>query len=495
MDIPDIPEYLIETIFGNIDQRLKQNFYNFYENLFNMNNKEENLKLLIKDIIQKEFMVAELTKISDMDLHKTKHTFIAPDKINKLKRYNLQQIKQTKKRWYNSLFKRKKTNPFNIEIETANNNITLYGPEVFFNLYKVRSIEELKDIRAAQFKDWLDNSIFITDFFYLKSKTNKQINTAFNLDFIYNICTIIYDKWNNNLNFIYMEYPKLLLDHPLVADGSGKIKVQKQTIIQQNQSNKNVKYKYNDYVSKDGITRILVPESNIDTKQSRLIDNKDLNILSNILKYKKADFLTNKTIVFNLIDIINNIYCSKTVRSYEDLRNRIAKMTLLKFNFFRTDNISGIPDAVYGIFSSYEYLDKSQNRVKVYVDSILYDKILKNQVYTIYNDKINQLNDDFAKTLVIYLQQEKLVLYTQGKNTTFLSYDYFSNLVRFRYKKEERNYKIIAQALENMKCNNIIIRDFKKHMNGFIITFLDTNQFEISDLFSNKNTSDILPMI
>ncbi|APU87086.1 hypothetical protein NPD8_4271 (plasmid) [Clostridium botulinum] len=32
-------------------------------------------------------------------------------------------------------------------------------------------------------------------------------------------------------------------------------------------------------------------------------------------------------------------------------------------------------------------------------------------------------------------------------------------------------------------------------MNGFIITFLDTNQFEISDLFSNKNTSDILPMI
>ncbi|WP_236893455.1 hypothetical protein [Clostridium botulinum] len=123
------------------------------------------------------------------------------------------------------------------------------------------------------------------------------------------------------------------MDHPLVADGSGKIKVQKQTIIQQNQSNKNVKYKYNDYVSKDGITRILVPESNIDTKQSRLIDNKDLNILSNILKYKKADFLTNKTIVFNLIDIINNIYCSKTVRSYEDLRNRIAKMTLLKFNF------------------------------------------------------------------------------------------------------------------------------------------------------------------
>ncbi len=97
MDIPDIPEYLIETIFENIDQRLKQNFYNFYENLFNMNNKEENLKLLIKDIIQKEFMVAELTKISDMDLHKTKHTFIAPDKINKLKRYNLQQIKQTKK--------------------------------------------------------------------------------------------------------------------------------------------------------------------------------------------------------------------------------------------------------------------------------------------------------------------------------------------------------------------------------------------------------------
>nr|WP_278000909.1 hypothetical protein [Clostridium botulinum] len=105
------------------------------------------------------------------------------------------------------------------------------------------------------------------------------------------------------------------------------------------------------------------------------------------------------------------------------------------------------------------------------------------------------MNDDFAKTLVIYLQQEKLVLYTQNKNTTFLSYDYFSNLVRFRYKKEERNYKIIAQALENMKCNNIIIRDFKKHMNGFIITFLDTNQFEISDLFSNKNTSDILPMI
>lgn len=41
-------------------------------------------------------------------------------------------------------------------------------------------------------------------------------------------------------------------------------------------------------------------------------------------------------------------------------------------------------------FSSYEYLDKSQNKVKVYVDSILYDKILKNQVSTIYNDKINQ---------------------------------------------------------------------------------------------------------
>ncbi|KIN80633.1 hypothetical protein, partial [Clostridium botulinum] len=155
-------------------------------------------------------------------------------------------------------------------------------------------------------------------------------------------------------------------------------------------NNKDVKYKYNDYVPKDRIARILVPESNIDTKQSRLIYNKDLNILSNILKYKKADFLTNKTIIFNLIDIINNIYCSKIIRSYEDLRNRIAKMTLLKFNFFRTDNTSGIPDAVYGIFSSYEYLDKSQNKVKVYVDSILYDKILKNQVSTIYNDKINQ---------------------------------------------------------------------------------------------------------
>nr|WP_307894398.1 hypothetical protein [Clostridium botulinum] len=49
----DIPEYLIETIFENIDQRLKQNFYNFYENLFNMNNKEENLKLLIKEYYTK----------------------------------------------------------------------------------------------------------------------------------------------------------------------------------------------------------------------------------------------------------------------------------------------------------------------------------------------------------------------------------------------------------------------------------------------------------
>ncbi|ABS35176.1 hypothetical protein [Clostridium botulinum] len=96
-----------------------------------MNTKEENLKLLIKDIIQREFIVAELTKISDMDLHKTKHTFIAPNKVNKLKRYNLQQIKQTKKRWYNSLFKKKKTNPFEIEIA---NNISLYGPGVFFYL-------------------------------------------------------------------------------------------------------------------------------------------------------------------------------------------------------------------------------------------------------------------------------------------------------------------------------------------------------------------------
>ncbi|HID0816962.1 hypothetical protein [Clostridium botulinum] len=51
-----------------------------------MNTKEENLKLLIKDIIQREFIVAELTKISDMDLHKTKHTFIAPNKVNKLKK-------------------------------------------------------------------------------------------------------------------------------------------------------------------------------------------------------------------------------------------------------------------------------------------------------------------------------------------------------------------------------------------------------------------------
>lgn len=104
----DIPEYLIETIFENIDQRLKQNFYNFYENLFNMNNKEENLKLLIKDIIQREFIVAELTKISDMYLHKTKHTFIAPNKVNKLKRYNLQQIKQTKKDGIIHYLKRKK---------------------------------------------------------------------------------------------------------------------------------------------------------------------------------------------------------------------------------------------------------------------------------------------------------------------------------------------------------------------------------------------------
>ncbi len=43
-----------------------------------------------------------------MDLHKTKHTFIAPNKINKLKRYNLQQIKQTKKYGIIHYLKRKK---------------------------------------------------------------------------------------------------------------------------------------------------------------------------------------------------------------------------------------------------------------------------------------------------------------------------------------------------------------------------------------------------
>ncbi|MCS4521362.1 hypothetical protein JTS97_03125 [Clostridium botulinum] len=103
-----------------------------------MNTKEENLKLLIKDIIQREFIVAELTKISDMDLHKTKHTFIAPNKVNKLKRYNLQQIKQTKKDGIIHYLK-EKTNPFEIEIA---NNISLYGPGVFF-IYK--KLEILKN--------------------------------------------------------------------------------------------------------------------------------------------------------------------------------------------------------------------------------------------------------------------------------------------------------------------------------------------------------------
>lgn len=472
-----------EYVLGEIEESLDKDLKAVFDDTLG---KKETLKKYINSILYNNFIKASINDLSVVE------NYLDQSTIKEIVRYHDKQRKGTKKRWYNKLIKdlsSSNPNPLLEELTLAENYINMYGEKQFKEVYKLSSIEELKETRLKTIQEWVDNADKdISSYIYFKANKSITLQKNLNIDFIYHIAKIILNKWDGDMQNIQYLIPDIMYEYPVISDGRGKIKASKDTIVQGK-----IEYLYNDYTTEKGTTRILVNKSKDDSSMDlSAIDPTDQLLVSVILTHRNIDFLNKKFITLNVYTLVSEVYKSRSISNLESIKNRITKLTNMRVNFFRKGNETNIPDVVYGIFSGYEYLNEEQTEIKILLDENLYKKIIENQVKRTFKKRIQNLEIPLSQVLVYLLQDERIQWHIKGKQKTVLDYSFFKNRVRFRYRMVSKNMKIIAEALLEMKNNGIIVKNFEEYSSGFMIDFYPVTENEMKDILTYQNDNNIL---
>jgi hypothetical protein len=235
-----------------------------------------------------------------------------------------------KKNWLQTLkkdIKAQKPNPIFEDIELAKKVMDKkVDTEHLKKLFGVEKPEDILKIKLKEVEAWAKSKkTNITDFPYLDSKMNYQIEKAFHTDFTFLIAEIILEKYNGNLSNWIDKRLNSWVEAPIFSNESHSLKTNMEV-----KTNSQEVVLYNDYkVDEEYFIRTIIPVNDNQTvlsKRNMVLDPKDSQIIQFALSQRDEMFYKEKTVTLDLADIVKEIYNSKGVKNYEAVEARIMKI-------------------------------------------------------------------------------------------------------------------------------------------------------------------------
>lgn len=458
-------EFLINLLYNLLSGQFEETFMKVILPNNEDKMKSRTFKEFILEILEENFS----DKRSKEDLQEFRNNIV-------------RNITRTKKSWHTSLLKEVE-NPKNIKESNQTILKELRGYERMTTdelerAFGVKNLDMLLQKRIEESDEWRSSkNSLLCEFRYYRDKKPNQIFSAFKYDINFAIINIIYNHFNGNLDNFFAQRATELIDNPIF--GINRMLLKFDTLIDQKSK---APILFNDYhVSDDYILRTLIREpEKVQNIKCYVLDERDSEIIDLIYSKINPNFYADKSIVIDISEVVKKIYPYNNGYCYEDAEDRIMRIGLYQvqglikekgnikdtkfiINFF--DNVKIESDPVTG-----------KRYATIVFGDILYNLYFKKETVKISAYQYKQIENTLSKILFFSLQKERVQLSLfKNKDSNFyikeFNYLYFKNKVRFRSKRKSENIKLIAESLEEFKSKKILIKEYSKTNDGFVIEF------------------------
>ncbi|NFH90569.1 hypothetical protein FDA33_10240 [Clostridium botulinum] len=387
-------------------------------------------------------------------------------------------IRPTKRRWIKIIIN-DENSLFNEEIKSAQiqyDKVKRGEMEIekFESFFGASNLDNYKKIHLKELNKWLkDDNSFLTDFKYLDGLINRSVITAIKND-IYLAYFLFCEKEKVSITKV----PQILSELPI--DTSGKI-----DYLTETQKNDLDETSYIDRIhtldklislegeEKEEILMKLEKNTYLQIKNGGNPD-KFLDMMTQVALLKSIKYLNSfDTKVINyyfnhFVNVIKGTPIDKTLYEireelglpnttfyYNEIENSLAKIGSLNMTY----NMEG--NKLYGnLLSCMIYEENGAKKAKVYLGPILQELVLKDGAFEYDKDIYNKLSN-MSQQLAVWLQKRRYTSALKNEsNIDRIPIKSFSNAVYFKTKRMDRIRTRVIESLEEMKFNNLIIKDY-----------------------------------
>jgi len=423
-------------------------------------------------------------------------------------------VKTTKARWANKILNDEKSTLYK-EIKFSeyqykkvlSKELEIEKYEIYFGtdnnkLYKTQLLEKIVFWKK-------DNDTLLTEFMYLSDLSRNSIKTAFKNDIL--IMYSRYDKEIEDNNNNVTRVPSILGDIPIDTTGRVDFLTDDQKIIldesktlsenstidrfimigQEEQNELLIQLEKSTYLQiKSGGNPMLV--NDLLTQIAFIRAVKYLNRIDvKIIRYYYTHFhkmVLGEPIIKSINLIVNDIGLTDGIKNYEAVEDSIAKLGSIKLSY----NIEGT--SVNGVFlESKIYTLNGAKIAEVYLGNILKELIIKKSTLEYDESVFNSLSDD-SQQLAIWLQKRRYraEINKQSFNEEIYLKE-FSTAIYWNTKNHYRQRDRIKASLEELKNNEIIIKDFNYYskMFQFNIEYIELSSKEKAKLETDQDRNYI----
>jgi hypothetical protein len=407
------------------------------------------------------------------------------------------QFQKTKKRWFQALEKnvregKKKETELIKEVHHAEYHIDTYGTESFQQLFHVSSVDSLIEKRLKEVEAWADDPTqLVTQYFYIREKTDTQIVKAIKTDVAMTIADILLNEYKGNPNKMLTAVPFVLSEHAVYGE-NGKLQLSSETTVINGESYFTSEYQPDpNYSLTTIVNEKALIERKITEKHLRLLDDADFEIFQAVMSRSSVEFVGQRKIFVQVGDIVREVYKSDGKKNYETVLSRLVKMANIRFT--HVDNDTAM---VFGIFDYVEF-DPNLNSqmVEITVNEVIHREYTEFNLIHMYSDAIAKLEVGTAKLLIFPLQKERMRCHAEHTQQTILSFEFFSHKLRFRKRSKKENIRVIEECLEEMVRHHVTVQSYKRVGNDFHIEFIPVTETEMQDLVASSKRNSPLSLL
>lgn len=371
---------------------------------------------------------------------------------------------------------------------------------------KLKSFYEINNSTLSSCEEWSDNNdLLICESEIFESKNSNAQSLALKLDLIIQITTYLSDPELIHKTGETIKRPEVVVNNPLFALNQSRMSL-----------NKNTTGEYtNDYqVSDDYFIRTIISEqdfedytnlvpskSNISINKLKYLDALDARILSYIYaQLPMTNLVQNqRRIVISVRELVLKFMPGTSLYHYNEIKNRLAKLGTYKVCGIHKGS-DGEKDTLAFTFSFFnisylnsdQVIDNSQVRITFDED---FTNLYINQKTIEAPTQLYKLSTH-AETIFFplhYSRLQEIVKYETSQRqcksiTATFNYNFFrSNIIlpnRGRKKMSEAHMDLIINAIQELKDNGLLIKDFKRIDKLTIeVEFLSATNKELEALF------------
>lgn len=253
----------------------------------------------------------------------------------------------------------------------------------------------------------------------------------------------------------------------------------------------NLSYNYNVSIENFG-------DVNADIIEMKSLDTLDKIIIGSAIAHGGEDFITKREFYVPILDIVQDVYRSKSAKAYHLVEERLLKIR--NYNITKRITRAGelVESQAYGFFETVK-INHEDKVANIVVNKHLHQQYVTRQVFQIYKEELDLL-DLRTRNLLFYLQKERFLLNKQREShDEFIPYSYMniSSNMNFDVKRKSLRLKQIKESLEMLKENQIAVQDYESISNNtFLIKFIPLGTAELQDFASDvasASTRKILP--